>query len=54
MPPDADADEVAKTLLSLVMGYLIQRLIMGDVDRESYTTALRALTALGMPAASTP
>ena len=53
MPADADPDEVAKTLLSLVMGYLIQRLIMGDVDRESYTTALRALTALGMPAAST-
>ena len=52
MPADADPDEVAKTLLSLVMGYLIQRLIMGDVDRESYTTALRALTALGMPAAS--
>src|SRR6478735_1130901 len=54
MPADADPDEVAKTLLSLVMGYLIQRLIMGDVDRESYTTALRALTAMGMPAASTP
>jgi len=53
MPADADPDEVAKTLLSLVMGYLIQRLIMGDVDRESYTKALRALTALGMPAAST-
>jgi len=35
------------------MGYLIQRLIMGDVDRESYTKALRGLTALGMPAAST-
>jgi AcrR family transcriptional regulator len=53
VPSETDPDEVAKTLLSLVMGYLIQRLIMGDVDRESYTTALRALTALGMPAAST-
>ena len=47
--PDADPDDVAQTLLSLVMGYLIQRLIMGDVDRRSYTEALRALTALRMP-----
>jgi hypothetical protein len=28
------------------MGYLIQRLIMNDVDRDSYIAALRALTSL--------
>ena len=43
---DADPDELAKTMLSLAMGYLIQRLIMNDVDRDSYIAALRALTAL--------
>ena len=50
--PEADPDEIAKTMLSLVMGYLIQRLIMGDVNREDYTAAVRAVTTLGMPAAS--
>jgi AcrR family transcriptional regulator len=45
LPSEADPDEVAKTMQSLVMGYVIQRLIMGDVDRASYTAALRALTA---------
>jgi len=49
---EADPDEIAKTMLSLVMGYLIQRLIMGDVNREDYTAAVRAVTTLGMPAAS--
>jgi AcrR family transcriptional regulator len=43
---DADPDELAKTMLSLAMGYLIQRLIMNDVDRDSYVAALRALTSL--------
>ena len=53
-PADADPDEVAKTLLSLVMGYLIQRLIMGDVDRESYTAGAhgRALTLTPEPPGS--
>jgi AcrR family transcriptional regulator len=50
--PDVDPDEVAKTMLSLVMGYLIQRLIMGDVDRATYTAALEALTSMRTPAAS--
>jgi AcrR family transcriptional regulator len=51
---DADPDELAKTMLSLAMGYLIQRLIMNDVERDSYIAALRALTALGVPADSAP
>jgi AcrR family transcriptional regulator len=45
LPSETDPEEVAKTLLSLVMGYLIQRHIMGDVDRAHYTAALRALTS---------
>ena len=44
LPSDAEPDEVAKTLLSLVMGYVIQRHIMGDVDRGQYSAALHALT----------
>jgi AcrR family transcriptional regulator len=45
LPSDADPAEIAKALLSLVMGYVIQRHIMGDVDREHYTAALQALTS---------
>ena len=41
-------------MLSLVMGYLVQRLIMGDVDRASYTAAVADLTALRMPVAGRP
>lgn len=52
LAPEADPDEVAKTMLSLAMGYLLQRLIMGDVDRDSYTAALEALTTLRAPTPS--
>ena len=52
VPTETDPDEVAKTLLSLVMGYVIQRHIMGDVDRAHYTAALRALTSERAPAAA--
>jgi AcrR family transcriptional regulator len=52
VPSETDPDEVAKTLLSLVMGYVIQRHIMGDVDRAHYTAALRALTSERAPAAA--
>ena len=45
LPSDADPAEIAKALLSLVMGYVIQRHIMGDVDREHYIAALEALTS---------
>jgi AcrR family transcriptional regulator len=51
---DADPDEMAKAMLSLVMGYIIQRLIMGDVDRSTYTAALQDLTTPRTPAASSP
>ena len=52
VPSETDPDEVAKTLLSLVMGYVIQRHIMGDVDRAHYTAALRALISERAPAAA--
>lgn len=52
--PDADPEEMAKTMLSLVMGYIIQRLIMGDVDRATYTAALHDLTTPRMPVATSP
>ncbi|MEP6650519.1 MAG: TetR/AcrR family transcriptional regulator [Lapillicoccus sp.] len=50
LEPDADPDEMAKTMLSLVMGYLLQRLIMGDVERSSYIAAVRDLTSPRQPA----
>ena len=51
--PDADPDELGKVMLSLLMGYIIQRLIMGDMEREGYADAVRHLSRLGMPV-STP
>lgn len=43
VPADADPDRLAQALFSLVIGYLLQRLVMGDVDAASYHQALRAL-----------
>jgi hypothetical protein len=42
---DADADprHVAQVLFGLIPGFILQRLIVGDVTPESYTEGLRAL-----------
>lgn len=45
IPADADPDEVAKVLTSLLPGFILQRAVFGDVDREGYVGAVRALTA---------
>lgn len=43
--PDADADEVAKVLVSTIMGYILQRVLFDNVDPDSYAGGLAALTA---------
>lgn len=43
LPPDADPDDVAAVLYGLMPGYVIQRLIVRDVDPERYGRGLAAL-----------
>jgi hypothetical protein len=45
LPAEADADHLGAALMSLVLGFLLQRLLLGDVDPESYVAAVRVLVA---------
>lgn len=40
---DASPENVAKTLYGVMIGFVIQRHLVGDVDAESYADGLRAL-----------
>lgn len=42
--PEADPAHVAQTFVGLFPGYILQRLIMGDVTPESYAAGLGGLT----------
>lgn len=52
LPPATDPEAVAQATLSLGIGWIVQRLIAGVVDREAYLTGVRAL--LQRTAAPTP
>ncbi len=41
LPADADPLHVGATMLSAVLGFLVQRLLLGDLDPASYGAALR-------------
>jgi AcrR family transcriptional regulator len=41
----ARAEEVAKVIVALIPGYVFQYALMGDMDAESFSRALRALVA---------
>jgi AcrR family transcriptional regulator len=41
--PDATPDDIAKAMLSLVIGYLMQRLVTRDVAAAGYVSAVGAL-----------
>jgi AcrR family transcriptional regulator len=43
LPSDTDPDEVAAVLYGMMPGYVVQRLILGDVDPDSYARGLEAL-----------
>ena len=45
LPPDADPEHVAAGMLSLVLGFLLQRLLLGDVPAAAYAEGVRALLA---------
>lgn len=50
LPADADPLHLGATMLSAVVGFLLQRLLLGDVDPDGYAEALR-VTWAGTPAA---
>lgn len=39
----ADAEQVGAVLFGMVHGYLLQRILIGDVDRDSYAAGIAAL-----------
>jgi TetR/AcrR family transcriptional regulator, transcriptional repressor of aconitase len=43
IPADADPVEVAKVLVAVVMGYILQGALIGNVDPDTYADALGAL-----------
>ena len=56
VPADEDPDLIAQAFFSLLPGFLVQRLIIGDVDPESYGRALAGLmrTSTGVAPESAP
>ncbi|AEV83862.1 TetR family transcriptional regulator [Actinoplanes sp. SE50] len=43
LPPGADATAVGAAIFGLVQGYILQRILVGQVDRETYVAGVRAL-----------
>jgi AcrR family transcriptional regulator len=43
LPKDVDPDATAAAMFSLVLGFVLQRLLLGDVSAETYGAAVRAL-----------
>ncbi|NEK58753.1 TetR/AcrR family transcriptional regulator [Geodermatophilus sabuli] len=50
LPRDADPHELSAAMLSLVLGFLLQRLLLGDVPAPDYGAAVRVLLAGPPPA----
>ncbi|WP_344893795.1 TetR/AcrR family transcriptional regulator [Actinomadura meridiana] len=44
LPPDTDTAATGKTLFAIVPGFLLQRLIVGDVSPDELRRGMRALT----------
>jgi hypothetical protein len=51
LPEDADPGAVGSALFSLVLGFLLQRLLLGDVPPQTYVAGVRVL--LPEPASAT-
>jgi AcrR family transcriptional regulator len=52
LPADADAEHIGAGLMSLVLGFLLQRLLLGDVDPGAYVAAVGVLLPGEVTAAS--
>jgi AcrR family transcriptional regulator len=45
LPRDAEPDRLGAAMFSLVLGFLLQRLLLGDVAPDAYVAAVRVLLA---------
>ncbi len=45
LPPETDAEQTARVLASTLPGYLLQRLVLGEIPRTAYVQGLRDLMA---------
>lgn len=43
--PDGDLDQIARSMYSVMIGFALQGLILGDVDEEAYLAGFTALTS---------
>ncbi|GAA1595341.1 TetR/AcrR family transcriptional regulator [Actinoplanes couchii] len=43
LPPDADPAGIGAAFFGLVQGYILQRVLLGNVDRQLYMNGVRAL-----------
>lgn len=43
LPPDADTDAVAKILLGVLPGFILQHLILGDTDPDTFARGIAQL-----------
>ncbi|WP_229076645.1 TetR/AcrR family transcriptional regulator [Actinoplanes sp. DH11] len=45
LDPRADPEGVGAALFGLIQGYILQRILLGNVDRKQYVSGVRALVA---------
>ncbi len=50
LPEDADVDAVAKAIIGLLPGFILQHLILGDLDPQTLARGVRTLLPYGEPA----
>ncbi|BCY07886.1 TetR/AcrR family transcriptional regulator [Actinoplanes sp. L3-i22] len=43
LPPEADAFGVGAAIFGLVQGYILQRILIGEIDRQTYVDGVHAL-----------
>ncbi|WP_330232334.1 TetR/AcrR family transcriptional regulator [Nocardia sp. NBC_00508] len=53
LPEDTDVDAVAKAIIGLLPGFILQHLILGDLDPETLARGVRTLLPYGETAATT-
>jgi AcrR family transcriptional regulator len=53
-PAGTDPDDLGAVLFGLVPGYIVQRLLLGDVSPRRYRAGVRALLGSGSPAPTGP
>jgi hypothetical protein len=49
LPADVDPEHVAQVLFGMLPGFILQRLLLGDVTPQSYSAGLNALLGSAKP-----